>query len=290
KDTSESAISVSELSIPVKKTKSLETEKSQSVPNDEWKKKLTLVPPPIRSSSQAPSSSDSLKDKSKFTTIDGVEYVNNEFLEDQEFNIEGKKRFYLMPDGLGRTESIERKKGVSRSTLDQLFNRHSQDEQSAVVLASTYMRLSSEELERAFEQDKCFVKGYTKSIKTLSINKEVNLWPRKPLKEKFEYEVVKLDPSVQNLKFLSFAASNENPLYYWPLVIFLDDKGCILEGVSGFKSRSYPSTILQHASIQGVLKVPPSAKYIMMTPLSSAVDVEEKELTNQGQIQISVLR
>lgn len=290
KDTSESAISVSELSIPVKKTKSLETEKSQSVPNDEWKKKLTLVPPPIKSSSQAPSSSDSLKDKSKFTTIDNVEYVNNEYLEDQEFNIEGKKRFYLMPDGLGRTESIERKKGVSRSTLDQLFNRHSQDEQSAVVLASTYMRLSSEELERAFEQDKCFVKGYTKLIKTLSINKEVNLWPRKPLKEKFEYEVVKLDPSVQNLKFLSFAASNENPLYYWPLVIFLDDKGCILEGVSGFKSRSYPSTILQHASIQGVLKVPPSAKYIMMTPLSSAVDVEEKELTNQGQIQISVLR
>ncbi|MDQ9888435.1 putative pilus assembly protein FilE [Acinetobacter pittii] len=288
KDTKESAISVSELSIPVTKPKSLEKEKFQSVPNDEWKKKL--VPPPVRSSSQAPSSLDSLKDKAKFTTIDGVEYVNSEFLEDQEFNIEGKKRFYLMPDGLGRTESIERKKGVSRSTLDQLFNRHSQDDQTAVVLASTYMRLSSEELERAFEQDKCFVKGYTKSIKTLSINKEVNLWPRKPLKEKFEYEVVKLDPSVQNLKFLSFAASNEKPLYYWPLVIFLDDKGCILEGVSGFKSRSYPSTILQHASIQGILKVPPSAKYIMMTPLSSAVDVEEKELTNQGQIQISVLR
>ncbi len=48
--------------------------------------------------------------------------------------------------------------------------------------------------------------------------------------------------------------------------------------------------MLQHASIQGVLKVPPSAHYIMMTPLSSAVDVTEKELTNQGQIQISVLR
>lgn len=288
KDTKESAISVSELNVPVTKPKSIEKEKFQSVPNDEWKKKL--VPPPVRSSSQAPSSLESLKDKAKFTTIDGVEYVNNEYLEDQEFNIEGKKRFYIMPDGLGRTESVERKKGVSRSTLDQLFNRHTQDDQSAVVLSPTYMRLSPQDLESAFERDKCFIEGYTKSIKTLSINKEVNLWPRKPLKEKFEYEVVQLNPSIQHLKFTSFAASNEKPVYYWPLVVFLNEKGCILEGVSGFKSKSYPSTILQHSSIQGVLKIPPSAKYIMMTPLSSAVDVEEKDLTNQGQVQISVLR
>ncbi len=233
---------------------------------------------------------NSSQDKSKFTTIDGIEYVNSEYLEDQEFNLEGKKRFYIVPDGLGRTESIERKKGLSRSTLDQLFNRHTQDTESAVVLAPTYIRLSSQDLEATFEQDKCFIKNYNKSIKKLSISKEVNLWPRKPLKEKFEYELIKLDPSIQHLKLMSFAASNERPLYYWPLVIFLDDKGCILEGVSGFKSKSYPSTLLQHASIQGVLKLPPLAHYMMLTPLSSAVDVAENELTNQGQIQISVLR
>ncbi|NUF10615.1 putative pilus assembly protein FilE [Acinetobacter oleivorans] len=279
-----------ELKTSTEKTKSLEGEKVQPVANNEWKKKIILVPPPIKNTSQAVPSAVSSQDKSKFTTIDNVEYVNNEYLEDQEFNLEGKKRFYLMPDGLGRTESIERKKGVSRSTLDQLFNRQAKDEESTVVLAPTYMRLSSQELEAAFEQDKCFIKGYNKQIKTLSINKEVNLWPRKPLKEKFEYEVVQLNPSVQHLKFMSFAASNEKPLYYWPLIIFLDDKGCILEGVSGFKSKYYPSTMLQHASLQGVLKVPSSAHYMMMTPLSSAVDVAEKELTNQGQIQISVLR
>lgn len=279
-----------ELKTSTEKTKSFEGEKVQSVANNEWKKKIILVPPPIKNISQTAPPAVSSQDKSKFTTIDNIEYVNNEYLEDQEFNLEGKKRFYLMPDGLGRTESIERKKGVSRSTLDQLFNRHAQDEESTVVLAPTYMRLSAQELEAAFEKDQCFIKGYTKSIKTLSINKEVNLWPRKPLKEKFEYEVVQLNPSVQHLKFMSFAASNEKPLYYWPLIIFLDDKGCILEGVSGFKSKSYPSTMLQHASLQGVLRVPSSAHYMMMTPLSSAVDVSEKELTNQGQIQISVLR
>ncbi|OOS37281.1 protein FilE [Acinetobacter baumannii] len=290
KNTKTVSVVSDDLKTSTEKNKIIESGNAPSVSNNEWQKKLVLVPPPIKSTSQAAPSSDSSLDKSKFTTIDGVEYVNNEYLEDQEFNIEGKKRFYLMPDGLGRTESVERKKGVSRSTLDQLFNRQTQDQDSTVVLAPTYMRLSSQELEVAFEQDKCFIKDYKKSIKTLSTNKEVNLWPRKPLKEKFEYELVQLNPSVQHLKVMSFASSNEKPLYYWPLVVFLDDKGCILEGVSGFKSKSYPSTMLQHASIQGVLKVPPSAHYIMMTPLSSAVDVTEKELTNQGQIQISVLR
>ncbi|WP_375143867.1 putative pilus assembly protein FilE [Acinetobacter sp. 12966] len=267
-----------------------ENVKLQTASNNEWQKQLLLIPPPIKSTSQASPEPTSSKDKSKFTTIDGIEYVNSEYLEDQEFNLEGKKRFYIVPDGLGRTEPIERKKGLSRSTLDQLFNRHTQDTESAVVLAPTYIRLSSQDLEATFEQDKCFIRNYNKSIKKLSINKEVNLWPRKPLKEKFEYELIKLDPSIQHLKLMSFAASNERPLYYWPLVIFLDDKGCILEGVSGFKSKSYPSTLLQHASIQGVLKLPPSAHYMMLTPLSSAVDVAENELTNQGQIQISVLR
>ncbi|EHU1230260.1 putative pilus assembly protein FilE [Acinetobacter baumannii] len=290
KNTKTVSVVSDDLKTSTEKNKIIESGNAPSVSNNEWQKKLVLVPPPIKSTPQAAPSSDSSLDKSKFTTIDGVEYVNNEYLEDQEFNIEGKKRFYLMPDGLGRTESVERKKGVSRSTLDQLFNRQTQDQDSTVVLAPTYMRLSSQELEAAFEQDKCFIKDYKKSIKTLSTNKEVNLWPRKPLKEKFEYELVQLNPSVQHLKVMSFASSNEKPLYYWPLVVFLDDKGCILEGVSGFKSKSYPSTMLQHASIQGVLKVPPSAHYIMMTPLSSAVDVTEKELTNQGQIQISVLR
>jgi len=279
-----------ELKTSIEKTKTIENVKVQAASNNEWQKKLLLIPPPTKSTSHASPAPTSTQDQSKFTTIDGVEYVNNEYLEDQEFNLEGKKRFYLVPDGLGRTESVERKKGVSRSTLDQLFNRHTQDKESTVVLAPTYMRLSSQELVSTFEQDQCFIKGYNKSIKTLSINKEVNVWPRKPLKEKFEYELIKLDPSVQHLKVMSFAASNEKPVYYWPLAVFLDNKGCILEGVSGFKSKSYPSTILQHASIQGVLKVPPSAHYMMMTPLSSAVDVAEDELSNQGQIQISVLR
>ncbi len=230
------------------------------------------------------------KDETKYTIIDGVEYVNSEYLENQEFNLEGKKRFYIMPDGLGRTESIERKKGVGQSILDNVLHRSQEDQVSSVVLAPTYVRLSHKELASTFENDLCFINDYNKSIKKLSQNKEVGLWPRKPLKEKFEYEVVKVDSSIKNIQVASYATTNDNPVYYWPLAVFLDEKGCVIEGASGFKSKSYPATILQHASILGVLQVPERTHYIMLTPLSSAVDMLDQELSNQGQIKISVLR
>lgn len=224
-----------------------------------------------------------------FSQVDGVDYVSNEYLENQEFNVEGKKRFYTMPDGSGRMETVERKKGVSRSVLDKLFNR-TQQSTAPIVLSGTYVRLSSEDLKSAFENDRCFLEGYKKSIKTLSMNKDVGLWPRKPLKEKFEYEVVKLDSSIQYLQIDSYASSNDKPLYYWPLVVFLDENGCIAEGVSGFKSNKTTATVLQHTAIQGVLKVPEHVRYMMMTPLASAVDVSEQELSNQGQVKLSVLQ
>lgn len=224
-----------------------------------------------------------------FSQVDGVDYVNNEYLENQEFNLDGKKRFYSMPDGTGRMETIERKKGVSRSVLDKLLNR-SQQTTAPIVLSSSYVRLSSEDLKAAFENDRCFLDGYKKTIKTLSLKKDIGLWPRKPLKEKFEYDLVKLDPSIQYMQIDSYASSNEKPVYYWPLVVFLDEKGCIEEGVSGFKNTKTVGTVLQHSALQGVIKIPKDVRYIMMTPLASAVDVSEQELSNQGQIKISVLQ
>ncbi|KXZ65888.1 putative pilus assembly protein FilE [Acinetobacter venetianus] len=224
-----------------------------------------------------------------FTDIDGVKYVNNEYLEDQEFNLEGKKRFYTMPDGSGRFETIERKKGVSRSMLDRIMNR-SLDSNKPITLAESYMRLSAQDLALAFENDRCFLEDYSKSIKKLTPKKEIGIWPRKPLKEKFEYELIELDSSIRYVQMDSFASSIESPVYYWPLVVFLDEKGCINEGVSGFKNATVNTSLFKHAAIQGTLRVPSNTRYLMMTPLASAVDVPEKELSNQGQINLSVLQ
>src|SRR5699024_2415231 len=35
-----------------------------------------------------------------FVMVDGEKYIKNEYLEDKEFNLEGKKRFYAMPEGI----------------------------------------------------------------------------------------------------------------------------------------------------------------------------------------------
>ena len=228
---------------------------------------------------------------SAFARVDGVEYVNNEYLEDQEFNLDGKKRFYSMPDGTGRLETIERKKGVSRSMLDKMLSRSTQRVNS-IALSNSYMRLSAQDLSLAFENDRCFLEGYSKNktIKTLAPQKDIGLWPRKPLKEKFEYELVKLEQNIQYMQVDSYASNANRPTYYWPLVVFLDESGCILEGVSGFKSQKIPATLLQYAALQGVLKIPPNSHYMMITPLASAVDVPEQELSNQGQIKIAALQ
>lgn len=233
--------------------------------------------------------SESNDSREPFTDIDGVKYVNNEFLEDQEFNLDGKKRFYTMPDGSGRFETIERKKGVSRSMLDRIMNR-SLEKNQPITLAESYIRLSAQDLAFAFENDKCFIQEYAKTIKKLTPKNEVGVWPKKPLKEKFEYELVELDSSIRYVQMDSFASSIEKPVYYWPLVVFLDEKGCINEGVSGFKNNSVNTSLFKHAAIQGTLRVPSNSRYLMMTPLASAVDVPEKELSNQGQINLSVLQ
>lgn len=283
-----------------KTTQSNESKKNEPIQVNIQKEQQAAISNSIQISKYPKVSTADMKQQSKdsslnqveqqaFSKVDGVEYVNSEYLEDQEFNLEGKKRFYSMPDGTGRLETIERKKGVSRSVLDKFINK-AQQSNAPISLSTSYIRLSADELALAFEKDRCFVDGYSKSIKTLTAQKEVGLWPRKPLKEKFEYELVKLDNSIQFMQIESYAATNEKPNYYWPLVIFLNEKGCIQEGVSGFKNAKTTSTLFQHSSLQGTLKVPSNAYYMMLTPLASAVDVSEEELSNQGQVRISVLQ
>lgn len=92
------------------------------------------------------------------------------------------------------------------------------------------------------------------------------------------------------MKLSSYASTQENPRYYWPFVVFLDQQGCVIEGVSGYKNQEYAATRLQYASLEGVIRLPESTAYILMTPLASAMDVEDKSLTNQGQIKLTAIR
>lgn len=232
-------------------------------------------------------------ENNNFTVIDGEKYVNNEYLEDQEFNLEGKKRFYMTPEvGAvhGRYETIERQKGLSASLLDRIRGNSKVAEKKAIVLASTYYRLPQNEVVQNLEKS-CFTDKKVQKAKKLSMkNQELGIWPVAPIKENFAYEVVELDSQVQNVLLTSYASSSKVPSYYWPLVVFLDQQGCVLEGVSGFKNEEMQDNNIQFSAMEGLLRKPEKAVYMFLTPLSSAIDVENKQLTNHGQIKLSVIQ
>lgn len=225
--------------------------------------------------------------------IDGVKYVSSEYLEQREFNLEGKKRFYVMPEvGTGgghNMQTVEREKGVSRSVMER-FWQSKPKEQKPVVLAASYQRMTQAEAEDALEQ-RCFNDTKMSKAKTLGPkNSELGYWPVAPIKERFVYEVVKLDQSVQNIQLTSYASSQKSPRYYWPFVVFLDSQGCVIEGVTAFKTAQIEETAIHKASLEGVVRKPDQAIYLFMTPLESAVDVDQDLLSNQGQIKLSVIQ
>ena len=232
-----------------------------------------------------------------FIEMAGEQYVKSEYLEDQEFNLEGKKRFYSMPEGMidtkngggTRMQVVERERGVSRSILNKLFKKQSVAEPQAIVLAADYYRVNQAEAIEGLGQQ-CFAESKKNKVKTLKAQQDLNLWPRAPLTEKFDYELVKLEGHIQNIQINSYATKQNQPTFYWPFVVFLDQKGCVIEGAGGFRNQDTAGNVLQHEVIEGMLQLPKNSHYVLLTPLASAVDMEHRALSNQGQLKLIAIR
>ncbi len=228
-----------------------------------------------------------------FTEIDGERYVDAEYLEQREFNLEGKKRFYVMPEvggsGTHRMQTVEREKGITASILGAWRNKDSLADLPK-ALAPEYQRMSKKDVVDALEQT-CFEGKKLDKAKTLSSkNRDIGFWPVAPINEQFSYEVARIDASISEILFTSYASRQKIPTYYWPLVVFLDRQGCVIEGVSGFKNQQSGESKFQYASLEGVLKKPQDAVYLFVTPLASAIDIDASQLSNQGQFKLSVIR
>ncbi|UIP25735.1 putative pilus assembly protein FilE [Acinetobacter towneri] len=232
-----------------------------------------------------------------FMEMAGEQYVKSEYLEDQEFNLEGKKRFYSMPEGIidtkngggARMQVVERERGVSRSVLNKLFKKQSVAEPHAIVLAADYYRVNQAEAIESLGQQ-CFAESKKNKAKTLKAQQDLNLWPRAPLTEKFDYELVKLEGNIQNIQINSYAMKQNQPTFYWPFVVFLDQKGCVIEGAGGFRNQDTAGNVLRHEVIEGMLQLPKNSHYVLLTPLASAVDMEHRALSNQGQLKLIAIR
>lgn len=235
-------------------------------------------------------------ENSAFADLDGEQYVQNEYLEEKEFNLESKKRFYTMPEGVidgkigaTRLQTVEREKGVGQSALSALFKPKALQDDGPITLAKTYYRVSQQDAINGLGQQ-CFAEKKLKKVKKLEFNKDVNFWPRAPLNDEFDFEVAALNGSVQNIQLNSYASKQHDPTFYWPFVVFLDAKGCVLEGAGGYKNQQAVGNFIQHEKIEGVLHVPKNSQFIVLTPLASAIDVEDRALTNHGQVKLVAIR
>lgn len=258
-------------------------------------KPKNLLPKPEFS---APPMPEIIPDKqhAALTTIDGESYVTNEYLENKEFNLDGKKRFYAMPEGVidpkmgaTRIQIVEREKGVGESVLQSLFKRNTQEKPKPVVLSTSYYRVSQQDAIEGLGQQ-CFVEKKLKKAKLLEPKEDINLWPRAPITEQFDFEVVKVEESIKNIEIHSYASKQNNPVFYWPFAVFLDAKGCVLEGAGGYKNNDSDSTRLYREKIEGVVQVPKGTAFMMLTPLASAIDVDNRVLSNQGQLKLIAIR
>ena len=231
-----------------------------------------------------------------FLEIDGDRYVKNEYLEGQEFNLENKKRFYVMPEGvvdkeLGspRLQVVEREKGVNKGVLDRLFKSTQPIESSVITLSTQYYPIAKDQVVQSLGQA-CYSDKKIKKSKVLKAQQDVNLWPSQPLKDQFDYDVVAVQAGIKNVQLSSYASSQDQPSFYWPFVAFLDETGCVIEGVTGFKNQNREENKYRYAVMDGMLQLPSQTRYILMTPLLSAVDVEDQKLSNQGQIKLTAIR
>lgn len=220
---------------------------------------------------------------SPFFEFGGQQYVDTAYLEQREFNLEGKKRFYSVPDGLGGTQVLERESGVRLSSITEPVAP-----QQSISLASSYRRVTANALANLTNQQ-CLSVQQLKTAKPLQ-DKPVDFWPRPGFEPKFEFVLAQLDSSLQNIHLMSYASTTRDSSYYWPLPIFLDQQGCILEGVSGFYQSKTAATWLQQSALQGRLHVPKDARYLLLTPLVEAAELSGETLADRGQLRLTPLR
>jgi hypothetical protein len=63
-----------------------------------------------------------------------------------------------------------------------------------------------------------------------------------------------------------------------------------MEGAGGFKNNQGEADHLYHEKIEGVIQVPKGSQYLFLTPLATAIDVDGRVLTNQGQLKLTAIR
>lgn len=229
------------------------------------------------------------------STLNGETYIDSEYLEKREFNLDEKKKFYAVPDGLGGTQIVERVPGAIDPQIktDSAAGKKNEDLPALVTLSDQYQRVPANDVTQLIGM-KCLSIQALRQPKIMR-DQQLILWPRSDVpkvnnRAGLNYVVVEFRSDTRDVSLQSFAPIGRQSDYYWPLPIFLDADGCVIEGVNGFYQKTLPSTVLQPSILVGTLHVPEQTRYLMLTPLIEAIDLPNIKLSEVGQVRLIPLR
>ncbi len=222
---------------------------------------------------------DSAANAAATALLDGQAYMQAEYLESVGFNPQGKKKFFIMDDGLQK-QTVEYVANVDLSKLAP-----PKPAQVSYGLASNYDVLPPD-MVKALAQIECLSKKQLKDAKVVK-SKQFSVWPLLP-SNKNSQQITVLDVSRMQphgfARLYSHAQSNRRPTYYWPMVIFMDNKGCAISASTQYYQGQTSTTMLKHSAIHGTILVPANTHYITLTPIKQLIDHPMLNLNKVGAI------
>ena len=229
------------------------SEKKTEITND----KKIIVQPKTKSSQ-----SDT------FRSLDDDVYVDSEYLEQKNFNLEDKKRFYYVPNGALGQQVIESDNNTPSASSSSVIR--AKKTRREAFYSDSYQVIDEKIIDVHAPVIKSFCQQSAKLKKYLRPFKEINpLWlgTDSSIHEDIDRALVLPESNLaqKQLRISSFATTNKKPKFYVPIVSFLDGQGCFLSGAWQYWSRAYPATEHQFASVEGLLVMPKNTKYVVFS-------------------------
>ncbi len=229
-----------------------------------------------------------------YTSLDGEKYIDSDYYQRREFNLSGKSRFYPMPDGMGGVQVIERVPGKDQErSFVAPAPKHPVAQPVLVTLSDHYQRIPAAEITAMIGMS-CLSYPSLSAARQLQ-DKPLILWPRSDTPqvkghEALNYVLVALPQGTHDLSVQSYTEVGRSPMYYWPLPVFLNEQGCVVEGVSSYYQHRTEGALLAPPILIGTLHVPTQSRYVMLTPIEASPDLPQTSLSPVGQVRLIRLR
>lgn len=215
--------------------------------------------------------------------LEGEQYIDSDALIKRQSEQPAKKRFYYIPTGaLGEKVLDGEDKAVDLPPTPQ-------QPKQEIKFSPEYQIITKEALLSKLQNLSLYCQQ-TKRLSSSRIFKASNaLWvDQSDFSANQPDKILSLEKALlasDVVRISSFANSQKKPKFYLPIIVFLDEQGCVLEGAWQYWSHAKAATDNQYSAVDGLLTLPASSKYILLYPPDEQLKVS-LPLKNHGSLLI----